>query len=88
MVWILLIIFYIALINKNRYYICLVIPFLILIITLLIATPVYSEFRYVYSVFCAIPLILGIVFSERLQNGKCTCDHIVPRDLKKSEVGD
>jgi hypothetical protein len=32
-----------------------------IVLSLLVATPVYSEFRYMYAVFCALPFILAVV---------------------------
>ena len=40
----------------------LAVPVLAVFLTLLVATPVYCEFRYIYAAFTAIPLILGAVF--------------------------
>lgn len=40
------------------------VPALSVIATLLIATPVYSEFRYAYSVFCTLPFLLAMTFGK------------------------
>ena len=55
-----------ALINilKKREEFLLTIPLMVLIIGLWIGTPVYSEFRYAYPVFLAMPLILGATLFE------------------------
>lgn len=42
--------------NKEGLFVC--VPFLMVVLSLCIATPVYSEFRYAYALFCAIPFIL------------------------------
>ena len=34
-------------------------PFLAVVLTLLVATPVYSEFRYAYAVFCGTPFLFA-----------------------------
>ena len=39
------------------------------ILTLLVATPVYSEFRYAYSVMCTIPVILAVSFWPKTHKG-------------------
>ena len=38
------------------------IPVLAIIVSLLISTPVYAEFRYAYSVFCSLPFVIFAVF--------------------------
>lgn len=38
----------------------MIIPFLALIFSLMIATPVFAEFRYAYAIFCGIPFIVVI----------------------------
>lgn len=40
------------------------VPFLAVILSLLIATPVFAEFRYAYSIFCGVPFIVAILFSS------------------------
>ena len=40
------------------------VPFLMLLITLLLATPVYNEFRYAYGLFAAFPILFAYSFSE------------------------
>lgn len=46
------------------------IPYIMLLITLFLATPVYNEFRYTYGMFIALPLLLGYSFGMR--NGGLT----------------
>lgn len=45
-------------ISRRKKETLLVIPLLAIVLTLLIATPVFSEFRYVYAYFTAFPVIL------------------------------
>lgn len=55
--------------NKEALFVC--IPFLMMIISLCIATPVYNEFRYAYSLYCAMPFILLVsssFFNRNLNN--------------------
>lgn len=61
-VWILLIVLYLSIIKKNRLLAAITIPSLMVILTLLIATPVFSEFRYAYSIFCTVPAICIIAY--------------------------
>lgn len=59
-VWILLALLYKTIIAKNKYLLLLLIPLLTTWLTLLIATPVFSEFRYVYFLFTCLPFLIVI----------------------------
>ena len=61
-VWGIGIVSYRALIKKNKAAFFIAIPFLAVILTLLVATPVYSEFRYAYAIFCGFPFVLATSF--------------------------
>ena len=61
MVWANLIAVYIAITRKDVKGLFCALPPVMVIVTLLIATPVYAEFRYAYSVFCSLPVIMAIV---------------------------
>lgn len=39
-------------------------PYVSLLISLLLATPVYHEFRYAYGLFAAFPLLFSYTFGE------------------------
>ena len=39
-------------------------PFVMLFVSLLLATPVYAEFRYTYGIFVAIPLLLAVTLKK------------------------
>ena len=56
-VWCIILFLYVAIIKKDKILALMTIPSLMVIATLLIATPVFSEFRYAYSVFCTMPVI-------------------------------
>lgn len=60
--WLLLYCTYAACVRRDRAAIFTTVPFHMVILTLLVATPVASEFRYIYAVFCAMPLLLVISF--------------------------
>lgn len=62
--WLLLLCLYVGIAQKKRARIFLPLPLLAVIATLLIATPVYAEFRYAYSVFCTLPFLLAMTFGE------------------------
>ncbi len=57
-VWITIICLYNAIMKRNKASAFVAIPFLAVIFTLLIATPVYSEFRYAYALFCGMPFVI------------------------------
>ena len=56
-VWIMVFCLYTAAVKKNHAALFVSIPILMVWGTLLIATPVFSEFRYIYALFCAMPLM-------------------------------
>ena len=71
-VWILLLAFYKNITGKNYVALMTTIPSIAIIISLLVSTPAYSEFRYVYSLYCLIPLIVFMALSRPVatQTGK------------------
>ena len=64
-VWCIVILAYRALAKKSREMLFVTIPFMAIILTLLISTPVYSEFRYAYAIFCGFPFVLAAAFGGR-----------------------
>lgn len=76
--WILMLIFCSNIINGRKIEAYLAVPAISIIASLMIATPVFSEFRYAYSIFISVPFVLlcsifgprcdsrGITFSRRL----------------------
>ena len=44
-------------------------PYVMLFISLLLATPVHAEFRYTYGMFVALPYLVGITFSREQHTG-------------------
>ncbi len=63
-VWGIVIFSYRAAIKRNKEALFATIPFLAVIATLLIATPVFAEFRYAYAIFCGFPFLLVIAFAK------------------------
>jgi hypothetical protein len=57
-VWIDLLMLYVGLIRRDKYGIFLSVPVLTIVLSLLVSTPVYSEFRYVYALFCVLPAVV------------------------------
>jgi len=53
--------------NKGKYLLCYI-PLYLLLFTILISTPVFSELRYVYGIFTCVPLLLTIPFIEIEKN--------------------
>ncbi len=61
-VWLDLVMLYVSLLKKDRIGIFMTIPILSTVLSLLIATPVFSEFRYIYAAFCVLPMVAAIIF--------------------------
>ena len=69
-VWGMIILLYRALMGKKKEVLFTIVPFLAVLSTLLIATPV-TEHRYVYSFFCGFPFLLAIAFVKNPKEGRC-----------------
>lgn len=69
-VWIDVIIFMIALLRKDKVGCFAAMPVLAVSASLLIATPVFSEFRYIYSAFCVLPIAIVIILRPLNNNVK------------------
>lgn len=62
--WIILMLFSTSVIRRKKEFI-LTIPIIAIILTLMIATPVFCEFRYAYALFTCLPIIFtGCMFTE------------------------
>lgn len=64
-VWIVLVLLFISFIRKDKTGMFILIPVLAIICSLLISTPVYSEFRYAYALFCCLPFMVFAVFYKK-----------------------
>ncbi|MBD5488018.1 MAG: hypothetical protein HDR13_04390 [Lachnospiraceae bacterium] len=60
-----LMVFAIAYTLYQRRSIMIYVPFIMLFITLMLATPVYNEFRYAYGLFAAFPVLFSYSFGGR-----------------------
>lgn len=60
MVWLLVMFVYKSVIYKRKDLFFIIVPPLLVIATLLIATPLYAEFRYAYAVSVTLPFIIAI----------------------------
>ena len=63
-VWIVIVMCYLCLVRRDRVSFFTTLPVLTLILSLLMATPVYSEFRYAYAVFCVLPFLIFAPFGN------------------------
>lgn len=64
-VWVLAIVCFLNLVKKRREWL-LAVPLLAMVLTLMVATPVYAEFRYAYAIFTACPLVVPVsLYGER-----------------------
>lgn len=63
-VWIVILMCYLCLVRRDRVSFFTTLPVLTLILSLLMATPVYSEFRYAYAVFCVLPFLIFAPFGN------------------------
>lgn len=61
-VWIVLFLCFICIVRRDRIGVFMSIPILAIIFSLIISTPVYSEFRYAYSAFCSVPFLIVVAF--------------------------
>ena len=68
--WLILLTAFIGFRKKNKVTVLLTIPCLANILSLLIATPVFAEFRYAYSLFCCMPFLVVVLFRPDLSNCK------------------
>lgn len=71
-VWINLLMLFINMYRKDKIGILISLPTIMIVLSLLIATPVFSEFRYLYAIFCALPMIITISLrnlSQELSEG-------------------
>ena len=60
--WIIAIFTYLSVYRKNKKSLLVYIPVWGIWLTMLIATPVYAEFRYVYGAFVSLPLLILFPF--------------------------
>ncbi|MBR4575313.1 MAG: hypothetical protein IKO16_10405 [Lachnospiraceae bacterium] len=61
--WIVLLMFVRCCFQKNTCGIIAAVPILAIILSLVISSPVYAEFRYMYALFCALPVLCALTFS-------------------------
>ena len=59
-IWTDILMLMIALLRKDKVGAFVSLPILVVVISLLVATPVFSEFRYIYAAFCTLPMVMAI----------------------------
>lgn len=69
--WTLLALFTLCIVRKMYRELLIFVPILVMIATLLVATPVYAEFRYAYGLFTTLPLlgVVPFVKEQEITNG-------------------
>ena len=64
-VWIVMLAFAKCIATGNRTGMISIVPILAIWLSLLISSPVFAEFRYMYALFCALPILLGVSAHKR-----------------------
>lgn len=59
-IWVDIYMLIISLLRKDREGILASLPIFVVVCSLLVATPVFSEFRYIYAAFCTLPMVVVI----------------------------
>lgn len=59
--WLVLFAIFVSIVRKDKLGIMVSVPVIMTVLSLLVTTPVFSEFRYVYATFCSLPFIMTIV---------------------------
>lgn len=65
-VWMVTAVLIVSILKRDLTGIMITIPILAIVATLIIATPVYCEFRYAYSVFTCFPFALGAILRKKV----------------------
>ena len=71
-VWCVLLFLYIAIIRKDKVLASITIPSLVVVGSLLVATPVFSDFAYAYFLFCTMPVIGIMAYIGNLNQNEKT----------------
>lgn len=64
-VWIVIISTYLSWVRRDYTSLFVSVPILMIVLSLIVATPVSYEFRYIYALFCSLPFILITAGGER-----------------------
>lgn len=63
-VWMIIFSTYFSWMKKDFTAMYIAVPILMIAVSLVMAAPVYAEFRYIYSAFCSIPFIFAVSFGS------------------------
>ena len=75
--WLLLLVLFVACKKKDRISIIITVPSLAIVFSMLLGSPVYSEFRYVYAVFCCLPFLAVVLFRPDMPHENYVKDEII-----------
>ena len=64
-VWIVVFMFARNIATDNRAGLVAIMPILAILVTLVISSPVFAEFRYMYSMFASLPALIAVTFTGR-----------------------
>ena len=67
MTWVCVFTFGAAFLNQKKKMLLVFVPIICVILTILMATPIFAEFRYAYSVFTTVPLFCTLPFYKKMQ---------------------
>ena len=59
-VWADILLFMVSILRKDKTGLIMSVPILAIVLSLLLATPVFAEFRYIYTAFCCLPMVIVI----------------------------
>ena len=65
MTWVLMALLYLEIRSKNLKGVVILLPLFLIIGTLLVATPVFAEFRYVYAIYATMPFVACMAFFDK-----------------------
>ena len=84
-VWILSAAFVRCIIRGNKTGIVAMVPIFAIILSLVISSPVFAEFRYMYALFCALPVLIAISFAGGKNEAGMTDTKCTETDTEKGE---
>lgn len=79
--WLCIFMFGLCFLKRRKSYLLVYIPVFSVLATLMIATPVYSEFRYAYSVFTTLPLLCVVPFCRSSKNSVAVSETVNTEEI-------
>ena len=80
-----LMVFCIAYSVYDRRSVMVFVPFILMFITLLLATPVYNEFRYAYGLFAAFPILFSYSFAGNTESSTWAEEKEVQESVEETD---